>query len=106
MVSEAVIVTVTFVPMEGVRDQVASALRRSIAEVHTEKGCELYALHDVPDGTLFMIEKWSSAEHLDAHAAGDIVKRLDESLEGLLAEPAAVTRISPIPAGTASQGQL
>lgn len=104
--SEAVIVTVTFVPVEGARDQLISALRRSIAEVHTEKGCELYALHDVPDGTLFLIEKWSSAEDLDAHAAGDIVKRLDESIEVLLAEPAAVTHISPIPAGAASQGQL
>jgi quinol monooxygenase YgiN len=104
--SDAAIVIVTFVPANGERDQVISALQRSIAEVHTEKGCELYALHDVPNGTLFMIEKWSSAEDLDAHAAGEIVKHLNASLEGLLAEPAAVTRITPIRAGTALQGGL
>lgn len=104
--SESVIVTAAFVPVEGARDRLISALGRSISEVHGEKGCELYALHDVPDGTLLMIEKWSSVEDLDAHAAGDIVKRLDESIEDLITVPVVVTRMSAIPAGTKSQGQL
>jgi quinol monooxygenase YgiN len=105
-VSDPVVVTVTFVPVAGALEQVSVALQRSIAEVHTEAGCELFALHQVPDGTLFMIEKWTTAADLDAHAAGEIVKRLDASIEGLLARPAVVTRIAPLPAGTSSQGQL
>jgi quinol monooxygenase YgiN len=104
--SESVIVTVTFVPADGARDNVISALERGIAEVHSEPGCELYSLHEVPDGTFFMIEKWTSAVELDAHAAGQTVARLDASLEGLLAEAAVITRIVPFPAGTRSQGQL
>ena len=47
-----------------------------------------------------------SAELLDAHGAGDPVKRLNASLEGLLAEPAEVTRLVPIAAGTSQQGAL
>jgi quinol monooxygenase YgiN len=104
--SESVIVTVTFVPADGAGGEVISALERGISEVHSERGCELYSLHEVPDGTLFMIEKWTSVADLDAHAAGETVARLDASLEGLLAEAAVVTRIVPHPAGTRSQGQL
>jgi quinol monooxygenase YgiN len=53
-----------------------------------------------------MIEKWESAELLDAHGVGDAVKRLNASLEGLLAQSVEVTRLTPIPAGTARQGAL
>jgi quinol monooxygenase YgiN len=103
---EPVIVTVTFVPADGARNKVIAALDRGIAEVHSESGCELYALHEVPGGRLFMIEKWTSVAYLDAHAAGETVARLDASLDGLLAEAAVVTRIVPLPAGTQFQGAL
>jgi quinol monooxygenase YgiN len=53
-----------------------------------------------------MIEKWESTELLDAHGAGDPVKRLNASLEGLLERPVEVTRLVPIPAGTEQQGAL
>ena len=43
---------------------------------------------------------------LDAHGAGDPVKRLNASLEGLLEKPVAVTRLVPIEAGTKHQGAL
>ena len=103
---EPIVVIVTFVPKEGARAELVTALQTSIPEVHTETGCELYALHSVPDGSLFLIEKWTSAVELDAHAAGDIVRRLDASIESLLAVPAVVTRIAPLPAGSTDQGQL
>lgn len=104
--SSPVIVTVTFIPAHGERDRLLEALQRGIAEVHTEQGCELYALHEAPDGSFFLIEKWSTVEALNTHAAGEIVARLDASLEGLLAEPAEVTRLAPLAAGTPSQGEL
>ena len=53
-----------------------------------------------------MIEKWESAALLDAHSQGEPVKRLNASLEGLLEKPVVVTRMVPIPAGTAQQGAL
>ena len=53
-----------------------------------------------------MIEKWSSAEALDAHGDGDEVKILREDVADLVEKPATVTRMTPIPAGTEAQGQL
>ncbi|HJV98798.1 MAG TPA: putative quinol monooxygenase [Arthrobacter sp.] len=101
-----VIVTAVFTPKDGAFTQVAAALSPAIAEVHEEPGCQLYAIHEAPNGQIIMIEKWESAELLDAHGEGEPVKRLNASLEGLLAAPVEVTRLSPIPAGTGHQGML
>ena len=78
----------------------------AIGEVHQEPGCQLYAVHEVPNGQIVMIEKWDSSELLDAHGDGAAVERLNASLEGLLEEPVEVTRLVPIAAGTAHQGML
>jgi quinol monooxygenase YgiN len=101
-----IIVTAEFTPVEGAYDQVVAALAPAIAEVHEEPGCLLYAIHESPTGQIMMIEKWETVELLDAHGAGDAVKRLNASLEGLLAQPVDVTRLVPIPAGTAQQGAI
>jgi quinol monooxygenase YgiN len=101
-----VIVTAVFTPKEGAFSQVAAALSPAIAEVHQEPGRLLYAIHEAPDSQIVMIEKWESSELLDAHGAGEAVRRLNASLEGLLQEPVEVTRLSPIPAGTEHQGTL
>lgn len=104
--SQPVVVTVVFTPAEGKRPELVAALSRAIPEVHEEQGCELYAIHDAPDGTVVMLEKWTSAELLDAHAAGEPVQRLDASIVGLVAEPPLVTRIAPLPVGDPRKGAL
>ena len=101
-----VVVTAIFTPKEGAFDDVVAALLPAIAAVHEEPGCILYAIHEAPNGQIVMIEKWESTELLDAHGAGDAVKRLNASLEGLLKEPVEVTRLTAIPAGTSAQGAL
>jgi quinol monooxygenase YgiN len=101
-----VIVTALFTPKEGAFDSVVAALSPAIAEVHQEPGCLLYAIHESPDGRVLMIEKWESAELLDAHGDGDPVKRLNASLSGLLEKPVEVQRHMPIPAGDRQQGTL
>ncbi|SDP51726.1 Quinol monooxygenase YgiN [Arthrobacter sp. ok909] len=101
-----VVVTATFTPKEGSFDQVVEALSPAIAEVHEEPGCLLYAIHESPNGQILMIEKWESAELLDAHGAGGPVQRLNASLQGLLQGPVDVMRHEPIPAGTPGQGAL
>ena len=53
-----------------------------------------------------MIEKWDSREALDAHAAGPAVKALQAAVAELLARPTTVTTMTPLPAGTAEQGEL
>lgn len=101
-----VVVTATFTPKEGSFDQVVAALSPAIAEVHQEPGCLLYAIHDSPNGQILMIEKWESAELLDAHGDGEPVKRLNAALDGLLQRPVDVMRHEPIPAGNSVQGAL
>jgi quinol monooxygenase YgiN len=101
-----VVVTAVFQPKPGKQKELAEAMRRGIEAVHTEKGCELYAIHDAEDGTVTMIEKWTTVEDLDAHGAGDQVKILQQDVADLAEGPALVTRMTPIPAGTESQGAL
>jgi quinol monooxygenase YgiN len=101
-----VVVTAYFHPAPGKHDQVVEALRPAIAAVHSESGCELYAIHDAPDGTIVMIEKWTTVQNLDDHGVGEPVRALNASLEGLLASPTEVTRLVPLPAGGEDQGQL
>lgn len=102
----SIIVTAVFTPVDGAFNKVVDALSPAIAEVHEEPGCLLYAIHESPNGQIVMIEKWESVELLDAHGAGDAVKRLNASLDGLLEKPVEVTRLVAIPAGTESQGAL
>ncbi|EWS79798.1 putative quinol monooxygenase [Brachybacterium phenoliresistens] len=101
-----VVVTAVFYPAEGKKEELAQAMQRGISAVHEEKGCELYAIHDAEDGTITMIEKWSTVEDLDVHGGGAAVKILNEDIDGLTTKPVLVTRMTPIPAGTDAQGLL
>jgi quinol monooxygenase YgiN len=101
-----VIVTAYFFPRPDARDQVIAALEPAIAGVHEEEGCELYAIHDAPDGSIVMLEKWTSADLLDAHGQGEPVRRLGVALDGLLERPVEVTRLVPRPTGDSAKGAL
>ncbi len=98
-VMSPVIVTAYFEPATGQRDALVKVLHEFIPRVHAEQGCELYAIHDAPDGSIVMIEKWTTAEDLDAHTEGDVVAELRPALEGLLAEAVRVVRLDPLPVG-------
>ena len=73
---ETVVVVAVFTAAPGKLDALRSALVEAIPAVHAEAGCELYAIHDAPDDQIYMLEKWSSAELLDAHGNGPAVARL------------------------------
>lgn len=101
-----VVVTAYFHPRPGAREQVLAALEPAIAAVHDEDGCELYAIHDAPDGSIVMLEKWTSADLLDAHGQGQPVAQLNAALAGLLERPVAVTRLVPLPTSDSAKGAL
>jgi quinol monooxygenase YgiN len=101
-----VVVTAVFHPAVGRKAELIDALRTCIPAVHEEEGCRLYAIHDAADGTITMIEKWDSPELLAAHAAGPAVKALQAAVGGLLAGPATVTTMTPLPVGSSGQGEL
>jgi quinol monooxygenase YgiN len=106
--SDAAVVNVlaVFHPAPGHREAVLAALETAIPLVHDEPGCELYAITEADDGRLVMIEKWSSAEQLDAHTDGEPVAELVAALDGHLAQPVEVTRLTPLPIGDAVKGEL
>jgi quinol monooxygenase YgiN len=101
-----VVVTAYFHPRPDARDEVLAALGPAIEAVHDEPGCQLYAIHDAPDGSIVMLEKWDSAELLDAHGRGEPVARLNAALDGLLERPVEVTRLIPRPVGQPAKGAL
>ena len=103
---DPVVVTAIFHPAAGSRDAVLAALQPAIAAVHREPGCLLYAIHDAPDGTIVMIEKWESVALLDAHGKGEAVAALNVALVGLVAAPTEVARLVPLPMGEESKGAL
>ena len=104
--TETVVVVAVFTAAPGKLDALRTALVEAIPAVHAEAGCELYAIHDAPDDQIYMLEKWSSADLLDAHGDGPAVARLQELTAGLTEGPVQVLRMTPIPAGTSEQGQL
>ena len=63
-------------------------------------------IHDAADGTIVMLEKWTSSEDLAAHAAGQAVVALNKLVGPYLASPVTVTTMTPITAGTDRQGAL
>lgn len=100
------IVTAVFTPKDGAKQSLIAALEATIPAVHAEPGCELYSIHDAEDGTVTMLEKWTTREQLDAHAQGQAVAALGAAVGPYLEHPAVVTLMTPLPAGTAQQGAL
>jgi quinol monooxygenase YgiN len=101
----SVILVATFQPAPGKTEELIEVLTSAIPSVHTEDGCELYALHRGKE-TLVMIEKWASRDALAAHGKGPALTEMGPKLAGLLAGPAEIVRLDPVPAGTESQGAL
>ncbi|WP_057377058.1 putative quinol monooxygenase [Phycicoccus sp. Soil803] len=84
---------------------VARGLAELVPVVHSEKGCEIYALHDSGTG-LVMVEQWTSQEDLELHAAGHAVLKMKQLLRGKLANPVSTTVAVPVPAGSNAKGIL
>ena len=101
----AVIVVATVIPIPEQRQEVIDAFVDVIPRVHAEEGCDLYALNEGSD-RLVMIEKWASAEALDAHARGPLLAELQTRLAGRLIGGLEVQVLTAHPAGTDGQGLL
>jgi quinol monooxygenase YgiN len=101
----SVVVVATIVPLPEHRDEVIAALTETVAQVHEEDGCELYALHQAED-RLMMVEKWASPEALRTHSKGAALAALNHLLAGKIAGPAEVIVLQAVPAGDPGKGQL
>jgi quinol monooxygenase YgiN len=101
----SVVVVATIVPKPEHRNEVIAAFRDTIAQVHGEDGCELYALHEAPD-RLIVVEKWASSEALRTHGKGAAIAALNPQLAGKVAGPPEVIVTQPVPAGDPDKGQV
>ncbi|MWB97131.1 antibiotic biosynthesis monooxygenase [Agromyces sp. MMS17-SY077] len=89
----------------GLGAQVIESFREVSPLVHAEPGCELYAAHlELGGDTVVMVERWSSREELDAHAAGAALARLNELNDGLLVRPYDVWFLDAVPLGDERRG--
>ena len=101
----SVVVVATIVPLAEHRDEVIAAFTETIAQVHGEDGCELYALNEAPD-RLIMIEKWTSPEALRAHSKGAALTALYPKLAGKVAGASDVIVLQQVPAGDVGKGAV
>ena len=103
----AVIIVATAYPAPEHREEVIAAFEEAIGTVHAEEdGCELYALHEGPDGRLVMIEKYASDEAAAEHRTAAGLAALREALNGKLAAAMDVQVLAPHPAGSPVKGAL
>lgn len=72
-----VVVVATLLPLAEHRDEVIELVRIRVAEVHSEPGCQLYALHDAGD-ELVIVEQWADEKALEMHAAGRVTEAYAE----------------------------
>ena len=103
----AIIVVATAFPVPEHREEVIAAFEAAEKKVHAEEdGCELYALHEGPDGRLVMIEKYASQDAVDQHRKGAGLGGLRAALAGRLSSPLDVQVLAPHPAGSEDKGAL
>jgi quinol monooxygenase YgiN len=100
-----VVVVATVVPDPEHRDEVVTAIKAVIEQVHQEDGCELYALHEAAD-RLVMVEKWESEQALATHSKGPALAALGRALAGKVTGAPEVIVLQQLPAGDPAKGQL
>jgi quinol monooxygenase YgiN len=102
-VALSVVALLTAKPGRG--REVIESFREVSPLVHKEPGCELYAAHLERDGdTVVMVERWTTREDLDAHAAGAPLARLNELNAELLERPYGVWFLDAVPLGDPHKG--
>lgn len=98
--SSPCIVIAIFQPKPQHLEQVRSALKEIMPEVHQEPGCELYALHEGVEGSLVFIEKWANRENWMKHNNFHTVARIKQAVDGLLDKPIDVHELYGVEPGT------
>ncbi len=101
----SVVVIATVYPQPEHRAEVVAAFESAIEQVHSEPGCELYALHE-GDDRLVMVEKWADEGALEVHRGAPALVELGGALRGKLTQGLDVQVLRPHPAGTAGQGAV
>lgn len=85
--SEPAALTATFVPKPGEFYGARLELETIIRDSLNESGCLRYEITEESDTHIVVSERWESESHAQQHLHGDAVRRLNERLVPMLAEP-------------------
>jgi len=102
----SVIVVARLFPKPGMTADYLQVYARFAGAVHAEHGCELYAAHEAPDGTIVMIEKWDSQADLDAHLRAPHVAEYRDARQPFEERAPELQVLTAFPAGDAARGAL
>jgi quinol monooxygenase YgiN len=97
------VLVATITPNPEQMDAVEAVLRDVVPSVHTEDGCELYALHRGKEKFVF-VEKWRDMAALAAHGTGPNIKAMNERLAGLVAGRPHIEMVEAVPLGDERKG--
>jgi len=86
-----VVVSARLHPDPAHLDAAVAAVLAAVAGIRAEEGCEQYDPHLADDGSILVVERWSSREALAAHSAGAPVQVLRNGLHGLTTAAPEVT---------------
>lgn len=99
------VIVATIVPLPGQIDAAEEVFKSIIPQVHTEDGCELYALHRSADKLVF-VEKWRDGDAIAVHRTGEAMRSLGGKLTGLLAAAPEILTLDAVPAGDPAKGAV
>lgn len=100
-----VVVVASFTAKPESVDAVRDACTRAVGAVHSEPGCELYALHEA-NGTFVFVEQWADDDALKTHSTAPAIGALFGAVGEHLDGAPDIKMLQPVPAGDADKGQL
>lgn len=103
-----VVVVVKAEAKPGKGAELLDAFGELAVATHAEEGCNLYALHRVPDDhdVIVLVERWASREALDEHLASAHMGAFRRETAELFAAPTQISIVEATPAGDPVKGRL
>ena len=97
---EKITLVATLAAVEGKEAQLQDALVELVAAADEEPGCEIYSVHSSPNepGVFRFFELYTDRDALKAHGRGQRMATAMTKLEGLLAGPPEILRLTPLAA--------
>lgn len=103
-----IVVVGSFTALEGKEADALAALEALVEPTHAEDGCILYALHQGAEDPrrLAFVERWESAELLQAHLESDHIKAVLARADDLFTDHRDIVVYEARPGGQPAKGSL
>ncbi len=95
-----------FTPKPEHRDEIRDLLLRITPLVHSEPGCEFYAMNEDVEGRFIHVEAWANRSLWQEHNGRQTVKDIIAGVEGKLERDVEVYEMYNLPTGNHGKGSL